>query len=314
MQVVSPQTIPDLSGRTALVTGATSGIGLEAARLLSKAGARVILAGRDTRKGATALYRVGQNEAHARLSFEPFDLGELSQVEDAAGRIMREHDRLDILINNAGVMAPKDRATTKDDFELQFGTNHLAHFALTGHLLPLLRRTPGARVVSVASLAARFGQMDFDDLQSTAQYRPMQVYGQSKLANLLFIRELARRSAMHSWGVLAAAAHPGWSRTNLVANGPGKGGVTGFFGGVFEPLLAQSATDGALPVITAATDPDIAPNDYVGPDRWFGLKGAPARAGRPARADSDADAQRLWDMSEALTGVRFARMASQVAG
>jgi NAD(P)-dependent dehydrogenase (short-subunit alcohol dehydrogenase family) len=303
--IQSEADIPDLLGKVALVTGATGGLGLETARMLAGAGAHVILTGRNEDKGLAALRTIAPSKPRGHIEFESLDVADLAAIAASAARIMATHDRLDILVNNAGLMMPKERKTTADGFEIQFGTNHLGHFALTGRLLPLLSRSK-ARVISVSSLAARAGRMDFDDLQSEKHYRPMAVYGQSKLANLLFTRELARRSAQNGWNILAAAAHPGWSRTDLIDNGPGRGGISNVFYKLFEPIASQPADAGALPSVVAATDREIRPNDYIGPDSFGGAKGKPKRVDPPKQAQDDDAARRLWEVSEKLTGVHYA--------
>jgi len=305
MAITDPKDIPDLSGKIAAVTGATGGLGLEAARMLAGAGAHVILIGRNAEKAAEAMRTIAETKPRGKLAFEQIDLGDLASVAAGAARISALYDHLDILINNAGVMAPRQRKSTADGFELQFGTNHLAHFALTGRLLPLLRKAPAPRVVSVASLAAGFGQVDFADLQHERSYSAMRVYGQSKLSNLLFMHELGRRSEQFGWNITSVAAHPGLARTNLVANGPGEGGVAGVFGMMLNPLFSHSAADGALPLVVAATDPNARSGDYWGPKDFMGMKGKPARSKEPHAAGDTGTARRLWEESERLTNVTY---------
>lgn len=305
MPITHENDIPDLSGKLAAVTGATGGLGLEAARMLAAHGAHVVLIGRNAEKGAAAIRTIAATNPTGTLSFESIDLADLASVAAGAARIEAQYDKLDILINNAGVMAPQHRKTTADGFELQLGTNHLAHFALTGRLLPLLRKAEAARVVSVASIAARFGSIDFDDLQHERSYSPMRVYGQSKLANLLFMHELGRRSAQHGWNITSTAAHPGLARTDLVANGPGEGGIAGMFGMMLNPLFSHSAADGALPLIAAATEPGAKSGNYWGPKDFMGMKGKPAPASEPKAAGDITVAKRFWDVSEHLTGVAY---------
>src|SRR2546422_6134675 len=212
--------IPSQLGRTAVVTGATGGLGYETALALAKAGSEVILTGRDDQKGQSAIEKISREVTGARVSYERLDLASLASVADFAQR-MHARQSLDLLINNAGVMALPHRQTTADGFEMQFGTNHLGHFALTAQLMPLLRRASGARVVSVSSLAHRTGFIDFDDLQGARVYSPWKAYGQSKLATLMFALELQRRSEAAGWNLISNAAHPGFARTNLFASGPG---------------------------------------------------------------------------------------------
>ncbi len=297
--------IPDLSGTIAVVTGATSGLGLEASRMLADAGARVMLVGRDPAKGKAALERIAETRPSGETSFQDMDLASLDAVASGAADLAAQLDHIDILINNAGIMAPPKRLTTRDDFEAQFGTNHLAHFALTGHLLPLLRKSAAPRVISVASLAALFGKINFDDLQAERGYSDMGVYSQSKLANLLFINEFARRSAAHGWDVTALAAHPGLSRTSLFKKTPEEMGFADRLGRLFSPFFSQSAAGGALPLVAAATDPDARPGDYYGPGNWWGLKGPPKKAGQPKAASDVETARRLWEVSEQLTGLHY---------
>ncbi|QQR39344.1 SDR family oxidoreductase [Devosia rhizoryzae] len=305
MAITEPKDIPDLSGKIAAVTGATGGLGLEAARMLAGAGAHVILIGRNPDKTAEATRAIAETRPRGKLAFEQIDLGDLASVAAGAARISALYERLDILINNAGVMAPRQRQTTADGFELQFGTNHLAHFALTGRLLPLLLKAQAPRVVSVASIAARFGQINFADLQHERSYSPMRVYGQSKLSNLLFMHELGRRSEQFGWNITSVAAHPGLARTNLVANGPGEGGVAGVFGMLLNPLFSHSAADGALPLVVAATEPGARNGDYWGPKDFMGMKGKPAPSKEPRAASDMAVAGRLWEESERLTNAVY---------
>ena len=298
--------IPPLGGRTAIVTG-TGGLGFETARALAGAGARVVLAGRHDDRGSASVGRILAEHPAADISFGRLDLADLASVAGFARSFAEAHDRLDILVNNAGVMSPPRRRQTKDGFELQFGTNYLGHFALTGHLLPLLRRGPSARVVSVASLAHRTGQIRFDDLQGERRYGSWAAYCQSKLAMLVFGSELQRRSDAQGWGLVSNAAHPGYAVTNLIANGPNADGPTAFslFSRALQPILSQSAEAGALPQIFAATSPDAEPAGYYGPDGFYELKGAVAPAMVSPRARDRAIGARLWSASQDLTGRPF---------
>ncbi|MBJ3786292.1 oxidoreductase [Devosia sediminis] len=308
MQISSETTIPDQSGRIALVTGAAGGLGLEISRMLAASGARVILAGRDVAKGEAALRSLPRQ---GDLSFERIDLADLGSIRDAAARLSAQIPRLDLLINNAGVMAPRERGVTADGFELQLGTNHLGHFALTSHLQPLLQAARG-RVVSVASIAARFGRIDFDDLQSEGGYNPFRAYAQSKLANLLFARELQRRSDEGGWGIKAVSAHPGWARTELFRHG--RSGISGRGEKLLEPLVSQSAAAGALPIVAAALEPHLPTDAYIGPGHWFELKNPPGPASVPRAARNADTARRLWEASEALTQVNWLAMEGQAHG
>ena len=216
--------VPDLTGKLAVVTGSNSGLGFGLARRLSAAGADVVMAIRNRAKGEAAIDEIRGGVPDARLTIKPLDLASLASVAALGEQLNAEGRPIDILINNAGVMTPPKRDTTADGFELQFGSNHLGHFALTAHLLPLLRAAHGARVVSLSSLAARqSGRIHFDDLQFDKSYSAMQSYGQSKLAVLMFARELDRRSRDAGWGIVSTAAHPGLTKTNLQISGPSHG-------------------------------------------------------------------------------------------
>ncbi len=294
-------TVPDQTGRIAIVTGANSGIGLDAARVLAQAGAHVVLACRDTVKGETAAASIRSEAPGADLEVASLDLASLQSVHTFADGYA--HDRLDLLINNAGVMAAP-YSKTVDGFELQFGTNHLGHFALTGRLLDRLLTTPAARVVTVSSTAHKFGRIDFDDLQSERSYRRWPAYGQSKLANLLFALELNRRLRARDADVLSVAAHPGYAATNLqFAATPSRVERLGSI--VLNRVVAQSAERGAEPTLYAATA-EIAGGSFVGPDGFQEMRGAPTLV-QPTRAARDPEtARRLWEVSEQLTSVRFA--------
>src|SRR6476646_11354764 len=294
--------VPSQLGRTAVVTGATGGLGYETALALSKAGAEVILTGRDDRKGRPAIDKISHEVAGARLSYEPLYLASLASVADFAQR-MGARQSLDLLINNAGVMALPRRQITADGFEMQFGTNHLGHFALTARLMPRLRRASGARVVSLSSLAHRTGWIDFNDLQGERLYSPWKAYGQSKLACLMFALELQRRSEAAGWNVISSAAHPGFARTNLFSSGPG--GLLSLATDFSAPFFAHSAGDGARPILVAATSPEAGPGAYYGPGGLGELRGAPARALIMPQVRNPAAAASLWDVSEKLTATSF---------
>src|SRR5437588_1090560 len=294
--------IPSQLGRTAVVTGATGGLGYETALALVKAGSEVILTGRDDRKGQSAIEKISREVIGARLSYEHLDLANLASISDFAQR-MHARRCLDLLINNAGVMALPRRQTTADGFEMQFGTNHLGHFALTARLLPLLRRASGARVVSLSSLAHRTGFIDFDDLQGAHVYSPWKAYGQSKLACLMFALELQRRSDAAGWNLTSNAAHPGFARTGLFASGPG--GLLSLATDFAVPFFGQSAADGARPILFAATSLEAKPGAYYGPGGIGGLRGARAQARIMPRARDATAAARLWDISGKLTGTTF---------
>jgi NAD(P)-dependent dehydrogenase (short-subunit alcohol dehydrogenase family) len=292
--------IPDQHSRVAIVTGANSGIGLVAARELARAGAEVIMACRDTGKAERAADQIRADVPDARLEVTALDLASLDSVREFAAGYDR--DRLDLLINNAGVMVPPKR-TTADGFELQLGTNHLGHFALTGLVLGKLMATPGARVVTVSSTAHKIGRINFDDLQSERSYWRWPRYGQSKLANLLFALELDRRLRAADSELLSVAAHPGYAATNLqTAATPSR--IERVGSAILNRIYAQDAEHGALPTLYAATA-DIPGGSFVGPDGFQEMRGHPTLVKPAAAARNPETAQRLWQVSEELTGVRF---------
>lgn len=298
--------IPDQSGRTAVVTGANSGIGYVTARELARRGARVVLACRSEARGTEAGDRLAIEVPDADLEFVRLDLGDLGSVREFAAAL--PYERLDLLVNNAGVMA-LPYGTTADGFETQFGVNHLGHFALTGLLLPALLATPGARVVTVSSGAHAMSNIDINDLNSERRYRRWIAYARSKTANLLFTHELARRLAAHSSDVVAAAAHPGYAATNLQTAGPRMAGrrAAERFMEIGNKIFAQPAETGALPVLYAATAPDVPPDSFTGPS-FAGWRGAPAPSWRAPWTLNDAVGERLWAASEQLTGVTYDRL------
>lgn len=295
--------MPPQDGRSAVVTG-TGGLGFETARALALAGAEVILAGRDERKGTEAVARIRAVDPDAKVAFEVLDLARLASVSAFATRLRGQRKSLDLLVNNAGVMQPPRRQVTADGFELQLGVNYLGHFALTAQLLPLLRRGTDPRVVTVSSVASRDGRIAFDDLQSERSYASMAAYAQSKLACLMFAFELQRRSAVERWGVTSIASHPGIARTELLHNAPGKWSLVGMLRSVLW-FLFQPAWQGALPSLFAATAPEAEPGGYYGPDRLSETRGHPAAARVPPRAANLADGARLWQRSVELTGEVF---------
>jgi NAD(P)-dependent dehydrogenase (short-subunit alcohol dehydrogenase family) len=304
--------IPDQSGRIALVTGANSGIGLRAAAALAGAGAEVLLGCRNTEKGERALEEILESHPEAKVSLLELDLADLASVESAAETVAGSGRPLDLLINNAGVMAPP-RMETADGFELQFGTNHLGHFALTGRLLETLLRAPSPRIVNVASLAHRRGSMDFDDLNWEKSYSRWPAYGRSKLANLLFTFELDRRLRAIDSAAIALACHPGYASTNLQTAGPGEG----LWGIVLKPaglvsnlFFGQSDEMGALPTLYAATSPEAEGSDYIGPDGIGQARGHPIKVGCSSAARDADDARRLWEASVELTGVHYEALES----
>jgi NAD(P)-dependent dehydrogenase (short-subunit alcohol dehydrogenase family) len=297
--------IPRQTNKLVIITGANSGIGYETALALARAGAEIILAGRSAAKNQDAIAHIKSADSGANVSFEQLDLASLASIGAFTSRIKKQTPKLDILINNAGLMALPTRQTTQDGFEMQFGTNFLGHFALTASLMPLLANTLKSRVVQLSSIAHKRGAIDLGDLQETKSYQPWKAYSQSKLAMLMFALELQRRSAKAGWGVLSTAAHPGFARTELIANGPGKSGLMGIASAIFAPLVSQSAAAGALPTLYAATAPGITPGFYAGPQGVMELKGPPGAAKIMPQAQHQSVARKLWDLSEALTGVTF---------
>jgi len=299
------QNVPDLGGKVALITGAKSGLGFETAGVFARRGAQVVMAVRNAGKGEAAAQRIRSATQDARLAVMILDLADLESIRAFADAFRAAYDRLDLLLNNAGVMAIP-RRTTADGFEMQLGVNHLGHFALTGRLLPLILQTSGGRVVTVSSPAHILGTIRFDDLQSERSYHKWLAYGQSKLANLLFAYELQRRLAAAGSSVISAAAHPGYAATNLQAVGPQMEGSRLWVRimVIANRVLAQSAALGALPEIAAATSPDVAGGDYFGPAGFLGQGGFPKRVQSSARSHDRAVAARLWAVSEQLTGVR----------
>lgn len=295
--------IPLQEGRSAIVTG-TGGLGFEDALALARAGGEIILAGRNPEKGAAAIEKIRLEVPSATIRFEPLDLASLKSIAAFGERLRNQRDSLDLLVNNAGVMVPPKREETADGFELQLGTNYLGHFALTGQLIPLLRKGRDARVVTLSSVAARNGAIDFDDLNAARRYRPMPVYSQSKLACLMFAFELQRRSEAGGWGVASIAAHPGISRTDLLHNAPGRRSAVGL-ARTFLWFMFQPASQGALPTLFAATSPQAEPGAYYGPDRISEIRGHPALAKVPPQAADSSAAARLWQVTEDLTGTRF---------
>ncbi|MEU9194146.1 oxidoreductase [Streptomyces hundungensis] len=299
----SAQDIPDQSGRTAVVTGANSGIGLVAARELARRGARVVLACRSAARGRQAEERVKSEVPGARAEFRRLDLADLASVRDFAATL--PYERLDLLVNNAGVMAlPYGR--TADGFETQFGVNHLGHFALTGLLLPRLRAAGAARVVSVSSGMHALANIDLRDLNSEQGYRRWVAYGRSKTANLLFVHELARRLRAAGSDIVAAAAHPGYAATNLQTQGVRMEGRrrTERIVALGNRVFAQPAEAGALPTLYAATAPGVGPDSFTGPSLMM-WRGAPARSWRAKWTLDDVAGERLWEASERLTSVTY---------
>lgn len=304
--------IPDLSGRLAVVTGANSGLGFGLARRLAGAGADVIMAIRNRTKGDAAISEIRATVPDAKLTIKHLDLSSLKSVAGLGEELSAEGRPVDILINNAGVMTPPQRQKTSDGFELQFGANHLGHFALTAHLLPLLRAADSSRVLTVSSLAATQRTIDFDDPNAQRGYKPMRSYGIAKLAQLMFALELDRRSREGGWGLRSAAAHPGLTKTNLLS-----GASYGRDRPTLQARLTQltwrllpfmwlDVDEGIKPTLYAAVSPNAEGGRYYGPRGFYETVGGGVTfASVPRLARSDADRQRLWQLSEKLTGVRY---------
>ncbi len=289
--------ITDQKGKVALVTGSSSGIGYEAARVLANKNATVIIVVRNLEKGNAALEKIkaGHSEADARVM--EMDLADLESVRRFAEQFKQEYSRLDLLINNAGVMMPP-YCKTVDDFELQFGTNHLGHFALTGRLLDLIKATPGSRIVNVSSGAHNYGNLDFDDLHCDDRpYKKMKAYGDSKIANLYFTYELQRKFDKAEYDAISTASHPGWTATELQRH-------TGLFS-FLNNFFAQGLEIGTLPTLYAAVAPDVRGGDYYGPDGWKEMKGYPKKVQSNKLSNDKEIAAKLWEVSEKLTGVEY---------
>jgi len=301
--------VGDQSGRVAVITGATSGLGLETARVLAQHGSTVVLAGRDPERTAAAADRIRAAQSGpietGSVETAELDLASLESVRKAAADLAARFGRLDLLINNAGVMMPP-YSLTRDGFELQFGTNHLGHFALTGLLLSTLLPQPGSRVVTVSSNAHRAGRLNFNDLQSARHYQKMAAYGRSKLANLMFTYELQRRLAAADVQTIALAAHPGTARTELTRHMSALSNAA--MGPRFSPLnswFVQDARMGALPTLRAATDPAAVGGTYYGPDGFGQLTGYPVVVTSRTRSHNRQAQRRLWVESEQLTGITY---------
>lgn len=304
--------IPDQRGRVAIVTGANSGLGKITSRELARAGAKVVMGCRDTAKGERAVAEIREAVPGAELELESLDLADLSAVREFAATVGERHPSLDLLINNAGVMATPRRETA-DGFEMQIGTNHLGHFALTGLLLERLLANAQPRVVTVSSGGHRGGRINFDDLHGERRYGRWSAYMQSKLANLLSAYELQRRATAAGSALRSVAAHPGYSSTHLQSSGPGLGGglAAGFNTAVMavtNRVIAQSEEMGALPSLYAATTADLPGGSYVGPDGMGELRGHPTIVGSSRASKDEAVAGRLWDLSVELTGVDYAAL------
>jgi NAD(P)-dependent dehydrogenase (short-subunit alcohol dehydrogenase family) len=290
-----------LTGKTAIVTGGNSGIGLEAAKVFAQQGAKVILAVRNMEKGQAARNDILNGQPKAHVEVMKLDLADLATVRSFADHFKGQYDSLDLLINNAGVMTPP-LSKTKDGFELQFGSNHLGHFALTALLLPLLKKTPESRVVTISSLAHKGAAIDFDNLDGSKGYKAMKFYGQSKLANLLFAMELDKRLKEHDLPTKSFACHPGISATNLFKFG--KRDAPRFLKRLANRLLQPPAM-GVLPTIYAATEAGLTGGEYIGPDGKGQRKGYPALETPHSSANDEATSKKLWEVSEKMTGLEF---------
>jgi NAD(P)-dependent dehydrogenase (short-subunit alcohol dehydrogenase family) len=294
-----------LVGMTSVVTGASSGIGLETARGLAAKGTHVVLAVRSPERGRAAASAVLASNPDASLEVMELDLADLTSIRHFAEAFRSRFDDLHLLINNAGI-ASNSLQNTADGFELVFGTNHLGHFALTGLLLPLIIAARQARVVTVTSMAHGSGQIDFDNLDASRRFSPSAAYAESKLANVLFAYELQRRFSAARYDQLSVACHPGWAATNMTVGSDGQSPRPQ--GRVLRALarhFAPSAADGARPVLFAATSPEVGPGDFIGPSGRFGVGGRPARVRSSARSYDQDLARNLWNTSESLTGVRY---------
>jgi NAD(P)-dependent dehydrogenase (short-subunit alcohol dehydrogenase family) len=305
----TPRELPSQQGRLAIVTGANSGIGYQTARYLSRAGAAVILACRNREKGDAARAKIVAEQPSAHVESRILDVADLDSVRRFAADFLSGDKPLDLLINNAGVMAIPDRRTTPQGFEMQFGTNHLGHFALTGLLLPALLRQPNSRVVTVASIAHKGGRLNFDDLNAERSYDPRGAYQQSKLANIVFGLEFDRRLRARSAETASVIAHPGVAVTNIVSNGMGAG-VKARIVNTLLPLVAQSDDRGSWPLLYAATSPEAHGGGYYGPDGVAEIKGTPVEVKPKPHALNPAAGKQLWEASETLTGVRYDALTS----
>lgn len=291
------ENIPSQAGRIAIVTGSSSGIGYETARVLANKQAEVILAVRNLDKGNTALAKILQQNPDAKVKVLELDLANLASVKNFAANFKANYSQLDLLINNAGVMIPPYTKTI-DGFELQFGTNHLGHFALTGQLLSLLINTRGSRIVNVSSAAHAMGNLDLDDLHwEKRSYAKWKAYGDSKLANLYFTYELDRQLKAHNLDSIVTASHPGWTATELQRTASFIAFLNGFF--------AQDITMGALPTLRAAIEPDLKGSEYFGPQGFMEIRGYPVKVKSNELSQDQAIAKKLWSVSEKLTKVKF---------
>ncbi len=289
--------IPDQSGKLVIVTGASSGLGKEACRVLAGKNATVIMAVRNIEKGEIVAKEIIVKSPRAKIEVYKLDLSSMESIKNFAGNFKNKFDHLDILINNAGVMmCPYSK--TKDGFEIQMGTNHLGHFALTGFLMPLLKSTKGSRIVATSSMAHQMGNIDFNDLNwEKRKYNTQRAYGDSKIANLYFTYELARKFKDEKNRPTVTAAHPGWTQTELQRH-------SGFFN-FLNPIFGQSVKKGTLPTLRAAVDPEVKPGDYYGPGGFMEMQGYPVKVKSNKRSHDQEAAKRLWQLSEQMTGVSY---------
>ena len=289
--------IPDLKGKVIIVTGATSGLGKEATKILAQKYATVIMAVRNTKKAEALAQAIKQQQPNAQIDNREMDLSSLESVKLFANGVLKNYDRLDVLINNAGIMAcPFDK--TKDGYEIQMGTNHLGHFALTGLLMPLLETTKNARIVATSSIGHKMGNIDFDDINwEKRKYNPSKAYADSKIANLYFTYELAKKLNHEKKDIKVTAAHPGWTRTDLQKHS--------WYMLMLNPLFSQGADQGVLPTLRAAFDPNAHSGEYFGPSRFFEMHGSPIAVKSNERSHDAEASKKLWEISEQLTNIKY---------
>ena len=289
--------IPDQTGKTIIITGATSGLGKEATKVLAQKNALVIMAVRNTEKGENVRKEILQENPKGTISVKELDLSSLSSIRRFAETINKEFETIDVLINNAGVMMCP-YSTTEDGLEIQMGTNHFGHFALTGLLMPLIKKSDDGRVVVTSSIGHRSGDIDFEDINwLNRKYKTTKAYGDSKLANLYFMHELSRKLKEENNPPIIAAAHPGWTSTDLQRHS--------LFFRVLNPIFSQKVVGGVLPTLRAATDPEAKSGDYFGPSGWQEMKGNPMIVKSNEMSHNAENAKKLWVVSESLTGVKY---------
>jgi NAD(P)-dependent dehydrogenase (short-subunit alcohol dehydrogenase family) len=289
--------ITELIGKVVIVTGATSGLGKEATKILAQKNATVVMAVRNTKKANTVVQEIKQTLPNAKIDIKEMDLNSLESVKHFADKVLSSYDRLDVLINNAGIMAcPFDK--TKEGFEIQMGTNHLGHFALTGLLMPLLEKTKNARIVATSSIGHRMGNINFEDINwEKRTYSPTQAYSDSKLANLYFSYHLAKKLKAENKDIKVTAAHPGWTKTDLQKHT--------WYMRMLNPLFSQGPDQGVLPTLRAAFDPKAQSGDYFGPSRFFEMHGSPIVVKSNERSHDAEAAKKLWNISESLTQIKY---------